>query len=716
MVETGFESMTEDPDGSDPQIQSAPPTRGACTTFTEIVNGYLESKNPKAKADISAGDLDKTLPEAVHLMATALAEHFAGSGTIHGTNTPLPSHIAEAAKQTGQKTPLYRAFESTLGQLRMKMIRQKVRATILSNAAVEDEAKQRALREALTSVGRSPSPYKGLGWGMKYTIVEAHDVVVEKIEAAARRYLESNKTAEGVNTEVQLTNDVLDRSIAFQAAETKLAGPRIAALEAACLPTTTEMLSLTPLESLISWNKAAGFTGQPSLASITKLAKQCAKMDLLGFDDLDALSTDVARRIHHPFGLMDTQRHAHMLAAQYVFKGEAPYCAMDLAWRLLIQNDAAASLTSRNYENLVGKVFAALYEGIRLAKRYVYWLGLLDAQPAAADVIRLLAAVVTATDDHQEKEIHWPEGLLETVLERYGVDDTDISSTVALLQNAFPLSEETRRKANWTNPAFSWNTVGSTYRYLLVDFAFKTWLSQADLEDLKDQADQRIPEMVLSDLRDGMVRADSTFPQGTRRIFNFTGVLGTNSWLKQNLQRRATRTFAQMEKIRKDAYRTIRGLAQTQLHEEIQNATGNHNHHPDERPSPGNWFALATSQPVLARLNKLVSSATALPEMTASETRDAALMVLNFLVRAQNYPRTAPRSGQDFRDWLLERVEEKNSLGQYMEDPDGTANTLDEIEEAPDMDAASFIDLYAAENLAILLEVTVRQAQGKNGK
>jgi hypothetical protein len=709
MPEKPVEQLTEDPDDSDRQetTEPAPLSGSPSTTFTDIVIGFLDATKHPVRTDLETGELDKTLPEAVQLMAKALAEHFSAKGEIHGTDTPITGKVAEDAKKKGQNTPLYLAFESTLGKLRMTALRQKVKATIHAKAAVEDELNRRALRTALTSVNRNSSPYKGMGYGHKYTLIEAHDLVVEDVKTAARRYLESSETPDGGSTKAELAKDVLARAAARESTETQLAAPRIAAIQAAYAPTAADMLSMNPLENLLRWDNNSGFSGQASMDGITRLAKQCAKLNLLSLRDLDALSTDVARRVHHPFGLLDTKRHTHMLTALYLFAGEAPSTAMDFAWRLLAESTAADMVNSGHHHELVRTVLAALNEGIKLAHRYVRWLRIIPAQPAAMDVLRLLAAIVTAHREAGSKHC-WPEGLLDSLLDHYGVCEADIPAAVELLQAAFPLDEGPSCDASWRDPSIVWNTAGSAYSWLLVSFAYSSWLSQADLEDLKEEADQHVPLAVLSELRDCMVRSDASFAQGKRRIFTHESVLGSNKWLKRNLNRRANTAFAKMGALRRDAYQTIRGLARDQLQSEIQAAAGHAaEHRPPsaQRSSPTDWFVLATTEHTTDKLTKLASSNKAHPGMTTSETRAAALTLLGFLNRARTTSQAAPRPGQKIQDWLSDRIEETNVLGNH------SMTDVDNPEDVEDMNDEYFIDLYEAHRLASLLEETVRYAQ-----
>ncbi|NWL10466.1 hypothetical protein DM793_04005 [Paenarthrobacter nitroguajacolicus] len=686
------------------------------------MESYLRSsKNKKRLADIESGILGWTWSEAVQVMAEELAQQFARNGAFNGIDTPLQSHIAEAAKRVeGKDTPLSAAFQSTLGKKRMTTIRKLARARVLAKAELCGEPHRSALLAGLAWFNATHNSYKGMGWGTKYTVPEAHDLVVSRIETAALRYLESAKKRENGNASASLPGETLELARNFEAAELSLTSPQMSALEAACQPLSTDGLAIVPLVSLMQWSNDFGSSDHLSFEALTNLANQCAKLIDLNTSALKALAHDVARRVHHPFGLMETDRHANMIAAQYLFAGETPSQAMVFAWRLLEQANAVMLLHSENYDALLQRTLASLTQGIEIATRYNRGLSYMPGRPSAVDVIRLLASAVVAAHDDPTVRPSWPADLLDAVLSHYAVDEEQRPSVAVLLAIAFPLPDNDAQSADWTNPDLEWVSVGSTYLYRLVRFVWESpWLGQSDLEDLKSRTDERVPLSVLKDFRDCHVRAESPFTNGDRREFTSQGVLNTNSWLKQNLERSATREFARVASCQKGALQEIRRQASGRLIEEIKSATGQGPVGPLGSSGgwefPEDWFTQAASPESVKKLSKLLSSENGFLGMNATETKKAAGHLLNFLNLASNDPLVTPRRGQTAQNWLTELIEKTNTPGAYgLEEPEsGHGNEPWDLDPLEDMIQ---IDIYDEQNLAILLEATIRQIQAKDAK
>lgn len=690
------EQLTEIPDEPglrppEPQGRADQPPKSFVTqvdtsTFLKIAENYLNRH--KAKLDINTGQLGLTFPAAAQLMAEALAEILPVRGKVLDIDTKLPGEISNAAvsgttDQNGKKSlPCNIAFGSTLGKLRTERIRAGIRESIHKMATHRDAEGKRRLHAELTRFNATQN-YTKVGAGNAYTIDGAIKHVLDRVAVASDR-----------GGPATLATDILSRIGSSRAAELGIAGPRFITVSAAAIPAEKGLYTNSqhdaansPLDELVRWDDSVEYEEAPNMQRVRDLAEQCAMMDYLTIEQLNQLSEDVARRIHHPFGLTETAGHAAMLTAFYLYTGEAPYAAMQQAWVYTSESDAAQQFWSGRFGQLIDTVQAALVKAIK--KSPLRWMGRVDVRPSATDTLRLLAATVATARTESPQAPVWPQGLLEEVLRRYGVSDEDVPGAAKLLEGSFSLQHSPTGEIQWWKPSQKWNTVGCRILERVATFDYN--MTGGDLEDLRARASHILPLNRLSELRDNLVRAETDFPQTVREgesrsQFTHGSLEETNAWLWKFGRLQATTFFKEFKNERENAHRGVRGLEAERM------GTGVRAIPPRQRAgtvqTPNNWFVLATSRHATRMLSKSSgSSASAHPGMTAAETRSAAVSLLNILGRAENYPATRPDPGQEIPEWVSERVEEFNSLEEDIE---------------------QLIDPYETNVMAILLEVAVR--------
>ncbi|KQR80354.1 hypothetical protein ASF98_18850 [Arthrobacter sp. Leaf337] len=536
----------------------------------------------------------------------------------------------------------------------------------------------------LTSFNATQINYTKVGAGNAYTIEGAIKHVVDRVAVASDR-----------GGPAALAPDILARIVASRATEFSIASSRFTTVSAAAAPAESGLHTNglndeahSPLDDLLRWDDSMEPEALPNLQRAKDLAEQCAMMDYLTLEQLDQLSDDVARRIHHPFGLTETDGHAAMLTAFYLYTGEAPYAAMQQAWTYASASDAAQHFRSSRYGPLMDTLQSALVKAIQ--KSPVRWMGRVDVRPSVMDMLRLLAATVFTARTESPQEPVWPKGLLDAVLHRYGVSDEDVPGAARLLEGSFSLERSLAGEIQWWEPSQKWNTVGCRVLERVATFDYN--MTGGDLEDLRARASYVLPAQRLSELRDNLVRAETEFPQTVREgknrsQFTHGSVEETNAWLWKFGHLQATTFFKKFKNERENAHRGVRGL------EGERNGTGvkavpTPRQRSGKLQTPNNWFVLATSTYATSMLSKSSgSSASAHPGMSAAETRSAAASLLNILGYAKNYPATRPDPKQEIPEWINERVEEFNALEEDIE---------------------QVIDPYETNVMAILLEVAVR--------
>ncbi|MGX5717972.1 hypothetical protein [Arthrobacter sp. MAHUQ-56] len=650
-------------------------------TYREIAERYLNGH--KAKDDVEAGHLGLTFAEATSVMASDLAEFFHAHGKLHGIDTLLPGEISNEAVlgipgENGKRIyPVNVAFGMTLGKIRARQIRAGINEAVSRMASRRDAEGQRRLRSQMTDY-KDKTNFTKVGAGNTYTIATAIKHATDRIALASDR-----------GGSPALAPDTLDRSAACKAAEERTAGPQRAAIRAASLPAEIshgDHLETTgTLDMLLHWGNSIEHGEAPDMNDVLALAKQCAQMNYLSDAQLDLLSSDVARRIHSPFGLLDPTGHAGMVAGLYLYSGEAPYEVLKLASAYMDASAADQYLVTGNFAALINNAQSHLEKAIRNSR--VRWTGKITVSPTAVDIIRLLAAIAGREAD----ELIWPDGLLEEVLRGYDVGPEDIPGAVNLLKATFSVHRSHPGVDEWWSPSVKWNTIGC--RILERIATFDHLMSGEDREDLKVKASRSLPLERLSELRDNLIRAESDFPQtvreeedGTiisRSTFAYKSLIGANKWLWQFGRQKAVNFLTATKREKETAHLFVRGMT-----DHPSGATSRIPSIPNRRPqvqfeSPRDWVSIATSKEAVRALMEKGAKPTLGPGPRTTED-----VLLDILIRAENFPHTRPRQNQSITGWITERVDELNLLEEDMDD---------------------LIDLlYQGEELSTLLEAIVR--------
>lgn len=661
-------------------------------TYLEIAEHYLN--NHIAKKDIEVGHLDLTFAEAVKVMAADLAEFFHARGKLHGVDTLLPGEISNAAvlgipRENGKKKvyPVNVAFGMTLGKIRSRRIIAGINEAIDRMAAHRDAEGQRRLQAQLT-LHKKDTNFTKIGAGNTYTVASAIDHAVHLVSIASDRG--------GFPT---LAADTLSRIMACQAAEESTAGPAFAAIKSASLPAEVgshadqlEVQARGTLDNLLRWDEALEYGEVSNLEGALDLAKQCAQMDYLQNEELDRLSDDVARRIHHPFGLMNETGHADLVAGLYLYTGEAPYEVLKLASAYMAASAAEQHFSTGDFAALVNAAQSSLDKAVKNSR--VRWTGKVTLRPTAMDILRLLAATTAkATDNPGDPE--WPEGLLEELLRNYEVRPGDLPAGVNLLKKAFSISMEQSGTGPlaWWDPSTKWNTTGSRIMERIATFDYS--MTSEDRDDLKAKADKVLPLKRLSELRDNLVRGESEFPQTVRKgenrsVFTHESLMETNKWLWKFGRLQAIEFFAAVKHEKESAYRFLRGMTAERVSPGPKAPVApRHLHtHGDNVPvqSPQDWFTIATSKDATALMREGAGA------KSSTGPRTSADLLLDIVTRAENFPYTRPAQGRSIPDWISERVDELNLLEDDMDD---------------------LVDLYQRDELSSLLEAIVRVLKEK---
>lgn len=692
MADTPVEQLTEEPD----ERNSPPVIRYNLDTFSGIAKHYLTKVHIGTMKDIDTGVLGLTFLEAQQILAAALAEHFLVDGEVYGTETRLKSEISTAAQIRGPKKPITVAYERSLGKHRKKIIKDLVYSAVSTTGTHQGEPFKSALEAVLKKKGIN-DPYKDKGNMQKASIAESVDELYAKIVSGANRYVSTIEAMGIGDSTPKLAYDTLDRLDVFEATERSASVAEFTAVEAAVAPTDSDALEQGPLEGLLHWHRFDA-PDTERLKGIIDLAKQCAEMENLGPEELDALSTDVARRAHHPFGLMSSDDHAHMITAIYLYAGEAPNTAMKKAWNALSRSeDVARQIESGQYMPLIASVNDALVEGIRRATNDLSWMRTLEVRPTAVDMLRLLAAIASMHDVDSENP-DWPDGLLEEVLRYYHVPTADIPAGVELLKLAFPLTEPPSAEEIWWHPSRDWNTMGCLILQLVATFDYN--LSQTDLEKIRKEASRVAPQQRLLELRLNIVRAESGFPQGRRRTYIHNSVSSVNGWLRKFGKQQAKSYLVDFKNRLKSTFIDVRaGAAATMEDPASGHGVSQSVDLPvDEGSSPTDWFVHAISEQTTEFLSRLTHTDTPFSGFSATagisaantaETRTLALTLLSYINRARNQKDIAPPP--QAKRWLNDAVEEQNELNDLDDQLDPTNTAL----------------------LASLLEETIRLAQEK---
>ncbi|MEO5316205.1 hypothetical protein PV772_19155 [Pseudarthrobacter sp. CC12] len=667
------------------------------STFRKIAEHDLrQDRRDKALADIEAGALDLTFHEAADLMARALAEYFAGQGHPHGIYTELPGEIrikateGDRAKSGAKVLPCNVAFEATLGKLRTQRIRAGIKEAMAKISAHRDEAGRRKLRQQLTFFNDKKINYNKIGAGNAFTVADAIQHVIDRVAIAADR-----------GRPPTLAPDILSRIEAARAAESYTADLELTSVAAAALPAehSVRIASLHydnggPLEYLLRWSDSLGNGDSQARHDATELAKQCASMDYLSLEELDRLSDEVARRIHHPFGLLNTAGHADMVTALYLYAGEAPHTAIKRAWAYVNASDAAHHLQAGNYEQLVTSVLASLDKTLR--KNAVRWMQKVQVRPSAVDLLRLLSATA-AQAAVDPKNAVWPDGLMDEVLRHYGVNDDEIPMAAELLKDAFSLARPEGDEVDWWEPSLQWNTVGSRILQRIATFDYT--MSEADLEDLRAHASQTLALTRLTELRSNLVRAESSFPQTIRGKedrghFTRQSVEATNKWLWKQGGLQAASFFKRVKNEKNALYGKVRGLGQSKASQSDLAVAAQARRKVAHSQTSSDWFSIATGSEAIALLRKDPTLGSD-RGIRRGEARSAADRLLNILGVAAGNPESQPADGQGIGEWIDEQVERLNALAEDLDD---------------------LIHPSHSTTLSILLEETVRATNKEAGK
>lgn len=654
-------------------------------TYLEIAEHYLNDH--VVIKDIQMGSIDLTLAEAIRVMAADLADFFHARGKLHGVDTQLPGEISNAAvlgipRENGKKKiyPVNVAFGMTLGKIRSRRIGEGINEAIDRMAAHRDAEGQRRLRAQLTLYKKATN-FTKIGAGNTYTITSAIDHAINLVSIASDR-----------GSSPALATDTMSRIMACKAAEENRTGPAFAAIKSASLPAEVgshadqlEVQAKGALYDLLRWDRALEYGEVSNLTRALDLAKQCAQMDYLQNEQLDLLSDDVARRIHHPFGLMNVNGHAGMVAGLYLYTGEVPYEVLKLASAYMGASAAEQHFSTGDFAALIIAAQSSLDKAIKNSR--VRWTGKITLRPTAMDILRLLADT-TAKATHNPGCPEWPEGLLEELLRKYGVRPEDVSAGVNLLKKAFSMEQSGTGPLAWWDPSTKWNTTGSRIMERIATFDYS--MTSEDRDDLKAKADKVLPFKRLSELRDNLVRGESEFPQTVRKgenrsVFTHKSLMETNKWLWKFGRRQAIEFFAAVKHEKENAYRFLRGMTAECVSSGPKVPVAPRHHHPHRNSgaqSPQDWFAIATSKDAILALMREGAEA-----KSSAGSRTTPDLLLDIVTRAENFPYTRPAQGRSIPDWISERVDELNLLEEDMDD---------------------LVDLYQRDELSSLLEAIVR--------
>ncbi|WP_142060018.1 hypothetical protein [Pseudarthrobacter sp. B4EP4b] len=662
-------------------------------TYLEIAEHYLNDH--VVKEDIQVGSIDLTFAEATKVMAADLAEFFRARGKLHGVDTLIPGEISNAAvlgipRENGKKKiyPVNVAFGMTLGKIRSRRIVEGINDAIERMAAHRDADGQRRLRAQL-SLYKKATNFTKIGAGNTYTVTSAIDHAINLVSIASDR-----------GGSPTLAADTLSRIMACKAAEESTVGPAFTAIKSASLPAEVgshadrlEVQVRGTLDNLLRWDEALEYGEVSNLTGALDLARQCAQMDYLQNEQLDLLSDDVARRIHHPFGLMNVTGHAGMVAGLYLYTGEAPYEVLKLASAYMDASAAEQHFSTGDFAALVNAAQSSLDKAVKNSR--VRWTGKVTLRPTAMDILRLLAATTAkAIDNPGDPE--WPEGLLEELLRNYEVRPEDLPAGVNLLKKAFSISMEQSGTGPlaWWDPSTKWNTTGSRIMERIATFDYS--MTSEDRDDLKAKADKVLPFKRLSELRDNLVRGESEFSQTVRKgedrsVFIHESLMETNKWLWKFGRLQAIEFFAAVKHEKESAYRFLRGITAERVSPgpKAPVSSSHHQSHGDNGTvqSPKDWFSIATSKDATLALMREGAGA-----KSSTGPRTTADLLLDIVTRAENFPYTRPAQGRSIPDWISERVDELNLLEEDMDD---------------------LVDLYQRDELSSLLEAVVRALKEK---